>query len=68
MAEVTPGAVAPAVVAPAADAAPEILSTADGITEVPEGTKAGSKPERTFTQAEVDEIVAKRAAQAERAR
>lgn len=65
MAEVTPGAVAPVVpVAPAADAAPEIQSTADGITE--EAVEPEAKPERTFTQKEVDDIAAKRAAQAER--
>lgn len=68
MPEVTAGAVAPVIpVAPAADAAPEIQSTADGIEETPEGEdKPEPADEPRLTQSEVNKIVAKRVAQAER--
>jgi len=68
MAEVDAGALAPVIpVAPASTDAPTPESTADQVTETPEGEeKPEAKPERTFTQKEVNEIAAKRAAQAER--
>lgn len=67
MAEVDAGAVAPVVpVAPASTDAPVVESTADTTIESPEGEDKPAAPERTFTQKELDEIVAKRAAQAAR--
>lgn len=62
MAEVDAGAVAPVVpVTPVTEVTPEPDSTAE-----PEGEEKPVAPERTFTQKEVDDIVSKRAAQAER--
>lgn len=61
----TDSQVAPDVpVTPAADTAPPPDPTAG--QEVESEDKPEAKPERTFTQKEVDEIAAKRAAQAER--
>lgn len=62
MAEVDVGAVAPvAPVVPASTDAPASESTAEPIVESPEGGEP-DKPERTFTQRELDEIVQKRLA------
>jgi hypothetical protein len=65
MAEVTPGA--DALVTPdapeAATPAPEQVSTAEPVTDVPEGGEQPEQtPERTFTQKELDAIVQKRIA------
>lgn len=69
MAEVDAGALAPVVPAvPASTDAPAPDATAAPVVEKPEGaTEPVAKPERTFTQKEVNEIAARRAAQAERA-
>ena len=69
--EAQPGAVASEEVTTAATAAPGSEATAAPNAESseakPEGDKQpDAKPERTFTQKELDEIVRKRAAQAER--
>jgi hypothetical protein len=64
MAGEAPGVFAPEEV-PVAEATPVPEPTA-GQVETPEGDQPEAKPERTFTQKEVDEITAKRAAQAER--
>lgn len=62
MADVDVGVAAPVV--PASTDAPAPVSTADSVVE--SADKPESKPERTFTQKEVNEIAARRAAQAER--
>lgn len=64
MAEGEVGAVAPVVPPVAAEATPEQVSTAEPVS-TPEGEQP-EKPERTFTQKELDEIVSKRLAKESR--
>lgn len=64
MTDVDVGVATPVV--PASTDAPAPKSTADSVVENPTGDKPESKTERTFTQKEVNEIAARRAAQAER--
>jgi hypothetical protein len=67
MAGEAPGVVTSAPVVPAADAAPEIQSTADGITDAPEGgEQPEATPEKTLTQSEVNKLIAKEKAKESR--
>lgn len=68
MAEISPGAVAPAVpVAPAVAPAPAPESTSDQGTDVPSGDEQTEPPpEKTLTQSEVNKLIAKEKAKESR--
>jgi hypothetical protein len=67
MAGEAPGVVTSAPVVPAADAAPDIVSTADALTEAPEGgEQPEATPEKTLTQSEVNKLIAKEKAKESR--
>lgn len=67
MAELAPGADAPVEpVVPASTDAPAPDSTAEQVVEIPEGEQPDAKPEKTFTQSEVDKLAGKIRAQESR--
>lgn len=67
MAGEAPGVVTSAPVVPAVDTAPDIVSTAETLTEAPEGgEQPEATPEKTLTQSEVNKLIAKEKAKESR--